>query len=186
MGILNYVPTFKVVEPNRLTGLITGQVLSQFQATEGVKQENSAGVTYLENGVILGLNKDLTLGAFDSTTHKQALLHFTEELNTFLSGNNKFAVEEDQDGELYPRAIALYVGDSFTTNNYTGTLPAGDGGTPAEATYTNATANYAAVVDGVITLQDTVDENGYTSIFAIEESTLPTGEAAVRATYLGL
>jgi len=179
MGILNYVPTFKVVEPNRLTGLITGQVLSQFQATEAIKQDNvDAGVTYLENGVILGLNGDLTLGAFDSDTHKQALLHFTEELNTFLSGNNKFAVEEDQDGELYPRAIALYVGDSFTTNNFAledgAALPA-----------SNETG-LAAVVDGKITVLADTTALSETPIFSVESSTLPTGEDAVRVTYLGL
>ena len=32
MSILNYLPTFKVVEMNRSTGLVTGHVLSQFEA----------------------------------------------------------------------------------------------------------------------------------------------------------
>ena len=173
MGILNYVPTFKVVEPNRLTGLITGQVLSQFQATEAIKETNDAGVTYLENGVILGLNEDLTLGAFDSSTHKQALLHFTEELNTFLSGNNKFAVEEDQDGELYPRAIALYVGDSFTTDNFAFELE-------------GENAGVASVENGLITVHKNTTALTGEPVFAIEMTTLPTGEEAVRATYLGL
>ena len=90
MGILNYLPSFKVVEPNRLTGLITGQVLSQFEA--GTTATKVVGnTTFIENGIILGLSNDLTLENFDATKHSQPLLHFTEELVTFLSGNKYFA-----------------------------------------------------------------------------------------------
>jgi hypothetical protein len=30
MAILNFLPEFKIVEPNRLTGLVMGHVVSQF------------------------------------------------------------------------------------------------------------------------------------------------------------
>lgn len=167
MSIINYLPTFKVVEMNRSTGLVAGHVLSNF-AYEGVTVTTTGGHDFLENGVIVGLNNDLTLDNFDATVHSQPLLVYTEELITFLPGLKYFANEEDADGDIYPRVIGLYVGDIFTTNNYdedVATAPA-----------------FAKVVAGVLTLQDTADTN---TLFAVEESTLPTGGAAYRFTYIG-
>ena len=109
MGILDYLPTFKVVEPNRLTGLITGQVLSQFEAGT-VATKDSEG-EFVENGIILGLSNDLTLENFDATKHAQPLLHFTEELVTILSGNTYYALPVDATNGTYPRAIRLYIGN---------------------------------------------------------------------------
>lgn len=166
MSILNYLPTFKVVEQNRSTGLVTGYVLSQYKAAAAITTKTVNGVDFLENGLIVGLNADLTIGNFVAATHKQPFIVFAEELNTFMPGLKYFATEEDANGEIYPRAVALMVGDTWTTNNYTGAI----------------TNKYAAVgADGVIKTQATT----LNAIFAVEESTLPNGEDAVRVTYLG-
>lgn len=167
MGILDYLPTFKVVEPNRLTGLVMGHVISQFEAGT-VATKDSEG-EFVENGIILGLSSDLTLENFDASVHTQPLLHFTEEIVTFLSGNKYYATPVDATNGTYPRAIGLYVGDTFTTDNYSGTL--------------SASTIYAKVSNGVLTLQESADVD---TLFAVEVSTLATGDDAGRFTYLGI
>jgi hypothetical protein len=163
MSILNYLPEFKVVEINRSTGLVAGHVLAQFPYA-GDAAITVGGKDFLQNGVIVGLNNDLTLGDFNPAVHAQPLLVFTEELVTFLSGNKYFANQEDYEGDIIPRAIGLFVGDVFTTNNYTGT------------------GAFAAVVEGVLTRQATAEG----AMFAVEASTLPTGDVAAKFTYIGL
>lgn len=176
MAITNYLPTFAQVEMNRSAGLGAGHVLSQnvLDPTSDLIVEKN-GTEFLENGVIVGLNSDLTLGAYDADTHNIPFIVFTEELNTFMSGLKYFATEEDADGEIYPRAVALYVGDVWTTDKFEG----------------DVTDGFATVVGGVIHTQATQDgetTEGTTtqdSIFAVEESTTPNGDPAIRVTYLG-
>lgn len=172
MSILNYLPEFKVVEMNRSTGLVTGYIISQYQANAGLTLKTVNGVDFLENGLIVGLNSDLTVSNFDKTVHSQPFIVWNEELNTMFDGLKYFATEEDADGEIYPRGIALMPGDTWTTNYFDGT-GAGDA-------YNDE--GFAKVVAGVITLQAAADAN---TIFAVEESTLPDGTEAVRVTYIG-
>jgi hypothetical protein len=173
MAILNFLPEFKVVEPNRLTGLVAGHVLAQFPLdTDFAGITAEGGVDYLSNGFILGLGANGELAAFDTADHAQPLLVYTEELVTFLAGNKWFANEADgENGTIYPRAIGLFVGDSFTTNNYVATSPV-----------TLANVVGAKVVGGVLTLQSTVDAN---TIFKATRATLATGVDAVQLTYIG-
>lgn len=172
MGILNYLPTFKVVEMNRSTGLVTGHVLSQFPAGTIATKAVTGTLGFIENGIIVGLTNDLTVENYDPTAHSMPFIVFTEELNTFMPGLKYFATPVEAD-YTYPRAVGLFVGDVWTTNNFTGT---GAGGVYA------AGDNFAKVVNGKITLQKAADAN---TLFAVEESTLPTGEEAVRVTYIG-
>ena len=170
MGILNYLPTFKVVEINRSTGQVAGHIIAQVELSAGATGilKTVSGVEFLENGYILGLKNDLTLEGFVAATHAQPFLAYTEELNTFIDGLKYFAVEEDADGEIYPRGIGLYVGDVFTTNNY-------------DEDSTSA-PTHAKVVAGLLTLQDAADVD---TLFIVEDSTLPDGTAAKRFTYIG-
>jgi hypothetical protein len=169
MGILNYLPTFKVVEVNRSTALISGHMLAQYQADLSEITKKTVGSTlFVENGLIVGLGSDLKIANFNKSVHSQPFIVFTEELNTVVNGLKYFA-NEVVDGEVYPRSLALYVGDTYTTNNYSGTL--------------SASTKFAKVVDGVITLQTAADAD---TLFAVEVSILPTGEAAARVTYMGV
>lgn len=169
MAILNFLPEFKIVEINRSTGLVAGHVLAQFPLADDAELAVTyGGVDYLENGFVLGLGSDLELYPFDPEVHAQPLLVFTEELNTFFDGLKWYATEADgDDGYIYPRVIGLFVGDVFTTNNYAGTY---------------VDQAFAKVVDGVLTLQGTADGD---TRFAVQESTLPTGELALRFVYVG-
>jgi len=171
MSILNYLPTFKVVEMNRSTGLVTGHVLSQFPAGTIATKAVTGTLGFIENGLIVGLSNDLTVENYDATAHAMPFIVFTEELNTFMSGLKYFATPVEAD-ETYPRAVGLFVGDVWTTNNFVGT---GIGGA-----YNNEA--FAKVVNGVITLQAVANAD---TIFAVEESTLPAGGKAVRVTYIG-
>lgn len=168
MGILNYLPTFKVVEINRSTGLVAGHVLAQFLLDDDSVLTTTSGVDFLENGLIMGLSNDLTVAAYDRTVHAQPFLHFTEELNTLFEGLKYFAVEEDADGEIYPRLVGLYVGDSFTTDNYV---------TIADATHAKVDTGTAK-----LTLQDAADID---TMFIATLSSLPDGTVAYRFTYIG-
>lgn len=170
MSILNYLPEFKVVEINRSTGLVTGHILSQFPldpASALIK--TVGGHDVVENGFIVGLGKDLKIDGYNPAVHAAPFLLFTEELITFLGGLNRFATEEDADGDIYPRGVGLFVGDAFTTNNY--------------AVAGAVAPKYAKVVGGVLTLQDAADA---ATMFIVEESTLPAGGAAYKFIYFGL
>ena len=170
MAILNFLPEFKIVEINRSTGLVAGHVLAQFPLEDGSDLiEVKGGVQYLENGFIVGLNSNLELAEYDAEDHAQPFLVYTEELNTFFDGLKWYATMEDEDdNRIYPRVIGLFVGDAFTTNNY-----AVGGATSPK---------YAKVVNGVLTLQNTADGD---TLFAVEESTLPTNDDAFRFVYVG-
>ncbi len=168
MAIINFLPEFKVVEPNRLTGLVMGHVVSQFPlnpAFAGIIHDYEYDM--VENGFILGLGSELEVDEYDPSRHAQPFLLFTEELNTFFSGLKWYATGADeQEGFIYPRLVGLYTGDSFTTNNFAGT-------------YTNQ--KFAKVIDGQLSLQSIINED---TIFAVEESTLPTGDLALKFTYI--
>lgn len=169
MSILNYLPNFKVVEVNRLAGLTAGHMLSQFPADDSITLKQVGTSYFLENGLIVGLNNDLTVGNFDPAEHAQPFLVFNEELNTFVDGLKYFA-EPVVNGEVYPRAIGLYIGDAFTTDNYdTNSIEL-------------ASAKFATIgANGVLKLVAAATD----AYFAVEASTLPTGEAAARFTYIG-
>lgn len=170
MSILNYLPEFKVVEINRSTGLVTGHILSQFPLDPASALiQKVGGHDVVENGFIVGLGKDLQIDAYDPAKHAAPFLIFTEELNTFMGGLKYFATEEDSDGDIYPRAVGLFVGDAFTTNNY--------------AVAGAVAPKYAKVVNGKLTLQDAADA---ATMFVVERATTPNGEDAYKFIYFGL
>lgn len=158
----NYLPTFKYMEVNNLTGLRSGHVLAQSKANASIKKVTVGSHKFIENGILVGLDADGTINNYDKSKHPVMFVHFTEELNTVIDELDKFAVEAD--GDAYPRCIALYVGDSYTTNNYSGDLEG---------------AKFAKVVDGVATLQTAADAD---TAFIAVPSTLPNGDEAVELT----
>ena len=169
MAVINFLPEFKVVEINRSTGLVMGHVVSQFPLDTtfpGIIDDYQYDM--VENGFILGLGKNLEVEAYDPAAHGHPFLLFTEELNTFFSGLKWYATGADeQDGVIYPRLVGLYPGDVFTTDNF-------------EGTYTGQ--KFAKVVNGQVSLQAVANEQ---TMFAVEESTLPTNELALRLTFIG-
>lgn len=156
--ITKFLPEFKVFEVNNLTGLRNGHIVAQMKADATIVGDKE----YVENGIIMGLNADGTLGAYDATKHAVPFVHYTEEILTWIPELKYFAVPVE-DGVVYPRGIALYVGDSFTTNNCSGS------------------GAYAKVVAGVLTLQTEAEG----AMFKATASTLPSGEPAYEFLYIG-
>ena len=171
------LPKFKIVEINNVAALRMGHVIAQTPAYvtgEGVKvaAKTVGDYKFVENGIIVGLDKTNRLANYVATDHSQPCLVYTEELNTngLLSGLDQFANQADVNGEVYVRALPLNLGDTFTTNNYTGSFAEG------------ATEGWATVVDGVLSLQTEAAE---TTLFIAKKSNLPAGQEAVEFIYCG-
>lgn len=166
--ITSFLPTFKVFEVNNLVGLRNGHILAQMRAdVENIAKsavKNNNGVEYLENGIIVGLDAEGTISNYDPAKHDAPFVHYTEEILTWLPELRLFACPIE-DGVVYPRAIALYVGDTFTTNNHVEVDEEAD----------RATLKFAKVTDGVLELQTAADEN---TMFMATDSTLPDGSPA--------
>lgn len=169
--IRGFLPTFKVFEVNNLTGLRNGHMLAQMKAdVKNIAKVTAGNSEWVENGIIVGLDAAGTISNYDPAKHEQPFVHYTEEILPVFSELRLFACEiekedEEDAGTVYPRAIALYVGDTFTTNNYTGTYEG---------------AKYAKVVGGVLTLQTAADAN---TMFTATPTTMPNGEEGVEFQY---
>lgn len=162
-----FVGNHKIVEVGKLHGLLSGHMIAQMPYS-------NAGISTFDNGFILAMNKAAASGELKlaGASDKEVFLHYTEELmNGFYAGLEYFAIEKDSDGKFYPRAIALYPGDEFVTNNVAA-VPAA--GTPV----------LAQPVAGVLTATDNPAE-GF-PVFRMEKDVLPSGVAAAKVTYLGL
>lgn len=163
---------FKIVEPNNITALRDGHILAQFpcNATDvATKKINS--VDFLENGIIVGLGSDGNISNFNQTKHARPFLVFTEELDSGpLNGFNQFAHEFELVGSdyiAYPRCLALNVGDTFTTDNFTGTLD----------------SNFANIVNGKVNMQAEYDD---TTMFKVTKTTLANGNPAAECLMVGI
>lgn len=184
------LPKFKVVEINNVASLRMGHLIDQtpayVAAVTGVtkliaSKAVDTNYKFVENGVIVGLDPENVLANFDATRHAQPCLVYTEELVThgLLSGLDQFAEAVPYSvnqgvysyGPVYPRALPLEVGDTFTTNNYSGAFSG------------SAKEGFAKVVNGIITLQDSKDSD---SMFVAKMTKLPAGQDAVELHYFGL
>lgn len=164
--ITKYLPKFKYMEVNNLTGLRSGHVLAQSKAAAGItKVTKGDNNKFIENGLIVGLGATGEVENFDATKHITMFVHYTEELNTVIDELQYFAVEANDGEEAYPRCIALYVGDTFTTTNYTGTYEG---------------AKYAKVTSGVLELQSAADKD---TAFIAVPTYMPNGDKAVEVTF---
>lgn len=161
---------YKVVEINNMTALRSGQMAAQSPALK----TDFPGADVLENGWILGYKPVKVdgvdvLGLAPYTEGDAIFLHYTEEL--FLGDSiqlNTFAVNFDNEGIAYPRALALNIGDVFTTNNVAGDI---------------SKPGYFNVVDGLLTAVESPEGHAFYGV----PTYLPDGETpAVEFTYVGV
>ena len=170
MDIFEQLRGNAVVEANNLTGLRNGHMVAQ-----AAFDNSEAELEKLENGVILQLDakNELVL----ATGNANAFLHYSEEHMKFLDSASldMFNVPLDKTNKVksYPRAIALYEGDTFTTDNVaaTGAIPAG--------AYADVT-----VVNGKLTIADGTAAAEGTGPIA-KNATLPNGTAAFEIVWRG-
>ena len=172
--LINLLPKFKIVEINNVAALRMGHVIAQTPAYvdgDGAKVtcKEVGDYKFVENGLIVGLDGANVLANYDATTHSQPCLIYTEELITanLVEGLDQFAeLVPGANKPVYPRALPLNLGDTFTTNNVDA--------------YSDDAA-FATVKDGVLTLVETRDE----AMFAAKASSLPAGQQAIEFTYIG-
>jgi len=133
-SVYDLLPKGKVVEVNKSTGLRIGHILAQQSmvvagATPHIHVQGDS--KFLYNGFI-GFQKvtgEVTVvETAAGVTAPQPYLHFTAEkqggYSNFLSHYMTPYHDSDTD-EVYPRMIALYPGDVFTTDNFHGTAADG-------------------------------------------------------------
>lgn len=181
-NVYNLLPVFKVVEINNSVALRSGHIIAQaplkkinYLATNATPGTGDGAESYVQNGSVLYLDVDGELKSpirVNSAVKaaQQPILHFTEEL--FTDGISEelrhFAVDFNEDNIAYPRGLVLHVGDSFTTNNFSGTL----------ATATVAVIDDAGkfVVYADMAAAGTALTNYVGPLFHVVPSTLPDGE----------
>ena len=184
--------TFKVLEVNNIAALRNGHILAQIVLPKNKFLDGSQ--TYIQNGEIVFLDVDgklATLNKVGTTDGSTAITNaadvkpqlvpfviFNEELMTGPYTDLKYFAEVfDADNIAYPRALALNVGDAFTTDNYV--IGAG---TQANAAYATINAN------GKLSTSNVLPTTAYRGpLFAVASTTLPDGlTAAMEFTVISL
>jgi hypothetical protein len=175
--------TFKVLEVNNIAALRNGHMLSQIVLPKNKFLGGSEA--YIQNGEIVFLDVDGKLatlnkvGTTDGSTaivnaadvkpQLQPFIIFNEELMTGPYTDLKYFAEVfDADDVAYPRALALNVGDSFTTDNYVV-----GAGTQANGAYATINGN------GKLSTSNVLPTTAYRGpLFAVATTTLPDGSTA--------
>ena len=109
------------VEPNHLSGIVTGQIYAQLPAATVSGSGNNTTVTpiaQLEQGQFA--KYDYAKGVVDFDGEGEFMLVYNEEkhYDERLWNHKDFVYKATDftDGKLYPRLIRTYIGDIFTTN----------------------------------------------------------------------
>lgn len=104
---------YSQVEPNHLSGIVTGQIYAQLPA------DSAMGDT-IENGMFAVY--DLASGKVNLTGEGEWMLVYNEEklYDERKQSHKDFALTTEQslDGAMYPRLIKTLVGDIYTTNAF--------------------------------------------------------------------
>jgi hypothetical protein len=171
---------FKVVEINNSVALRSGAIIAQAPLKKAGLWESAE---FIENGYFFNLDVNGELKAPGNVANvalklsQAPILHFTEELLTGpLTDLKYFAEIWEKDGvTAYPRGLVLGVGDSFTTNNFTGDYAAGVAILTAVGQLSRLASIPATIAGGYVG-----------PLFNVVTSTLPDGETnALEVTYLG-
>jgi len=109
------------VEPNHLSGIVTGQIYAQLPAATVSGSGDNTTVTpiaQLEQGQFA--KYDYAKGVVDFDGEGEFMLVYNEEkLYDERKQNHKdfvYKAKDFTDGKMYPRLIRTYIGDIFTTN----------------------------------------------------------------------
>ena len=109
------------VEPNHLSGIVTGQIYAQLPAhVKGTEQGSADSITQLEQGQFA--KYDYAAGEVNFTGDGEFMLVYNEEklYDERKQAHKDFVykAEDFTDKKMYPRLIRTYVGDIFTTNTF--------------------------------------------------------------------
>lgn len=109
------------VEPNHLSGIVTGQIYAQLPAhVKGTEVGSANSITQLEQGQFA--KYDYAAGEVNFTGDGEFMLVYNEEkLYDERKQSHKdfvYKVGDFTDGKMYPRLIKTNIGDIFTTNTF--------------------------------------------------------------------
>lgn len=109
------------VEPNHLSGIVTGQIYAQLPAhVKGTEVGSANSITQLEQGQFA--KYDYAAGEVNFTGDGEFMLVYNEEkLYDERKQSHKdfvYKVDDFTDSKMYPRLIKTNVGDIFTTNTF--------------------------------------------------------------------
>lgn len=107
------------VEPNHLSGIVTGQIYAQLPAhVKGTEVGSADSITQLEQGQFA--KYDYAAGEVNFTGDGEFMLVYNEEkLYDERKQHHKdfvYKTADFTDAKIYPRLIRTYVGDIMTTN----------------------------------------------------------------------
>lgn len=175
MNVYGLLPVFKVVEINNSVSIRSGHIIAQAELAKADYLDGEQ--QYVENGYVFYMDVDGKLKTpskvnADIRKFQKPLLHFTEELfTTGLSEELRhFAVEFNDENIAYPRCLFLNIGDTFTTNNFVGTV--------ATATVAIISNNGQFALYANLAAAKSAVANYVGPLFHVLPSTLPDGETA--------
>lgn len=182
------------VEPNHLSGIVTGQIYAQLPAAYTRTESNGAvtysGITQLEQGQFA--KYDYAAGKVNFTGDGEFMLVYNEEkLYDERKQSHKdfvYKIQDFVDEQIYPRLIKTYVGDIFTTN----TIAVPNTSDSAEVgTASISVGNYLTVnANGFLELATTGSGSGATAATTmptegmvwkvVKEYTMPDGQPGIK------
>lgn len=109
------------VEPNHLSGIVTGQIYAQLPAhVKSGESDEVASITQLEQGQFA--KYDYAAGEVNFTGDGEFMLVYNEEklYDERKQHHKDFVLKtaDFTDKKIYPRLIRTYVGDTMTTNTF--------------------------------------------------------------------
>lgn len=175
------------VEPNHLSGIVTGQIYAQLPAITTTGEGTSAVKTpmvQLEQGQFA--KYDYAAGEVNFTGEGEFMLVYNEEkLYDERKQSHKdfvYKAKDFTDGKMFPRLIRTYIGDIFTTNMIGA---ANTTGSEAEVTIgTDATLVVGAYVapnasTGILTISASKPVSGM-AWKIVKVYTMPDGQPGVK------
>ena len=179
------------VEPNHLSGIVTGQIYAQLPAATTKTVTNGvttySGIVQLEQGQFA--KYDYAAGKVNFTGDGEFMLVYNEEkLYDERKQSHKdfvYKVEDFTDEQMYPRLIKTNVGDIFTTNTI---AVANTSDTAEVGTVSLAEGNYLQVgTNGFLALVTGTGDAAATTMpttgmvwKVVKETTMPDGQPGVK------
>ena len=178
------------VEPNHLSGIVTGQIYAQLPAATTKTVSNGVttygGITQLEQGQFA--KYDYAAGKVNFTGEGEFMLVYNEEkLYDERKQSHKdfvYKAADFTDGKMFPRLIRTYVGDIMTTNtiavaNTSNTAPIGDTSLKVNDYLTISNTGFLTKVAGTGNADATMPASGMVWK-VVKETTMPDGQPGVK------
>lgn len=170
------------VEPNHLSGIVTGQIYAQLPAhVKGTEAGSADTITQLEQGQFA--KYDYAAGEVNFTGDGEFMLVYNEEklYDERKQAHKDFVykTEDFSDTLIYPRLIRTYVGDIMTTN----TIAVPNTSDSAEVgTVQLSVGNYLTVDATGFLTKATGDTKPATGMVwkVVKEYTMPDGQPGVK------